>query len=77
MVLFSVYWSCQFLARPSNVSLTHWKQMGGMNIDADLLIDKSIHKSTNSRSSVLKVYMKKRKKKNSINCTLELLGCLE
>ena len=30
--------------------------MGGMNIDADLIIDKSIHKSTNSRSSVLKVY---------------------
>ncbi|KAG6591969.1 Choline transporter protein 1, partial [Cucurbita argyrosperma subsp. sororia] len=53
----NVYWSCQFLARPSNVSLTHWKQMGGMNIDADLIIDKSIHKSTDSRSSVLKRYM--------------------
>uniref|UniRef100_A0A9I9DE03 Choline transporter-like protein n=1 Tax=Cucumis melo TaxID=3656 RepID=A0A9I9DE03_CUCME len=50
----NVYWSCQFLDRPSNVSLTHWKLMGGMNIDADLIIDKSIHKSTNSRSSVLK-----------------------
>ncbi|XP_038899105.1 choline transporter protein 1 [Benincasa hispida] len=53
----NVYWSCQFLARPSNVSLTHWKLMGGMNIDADLIIDKSIHKSTNARSSVLKRYM--------------------
>ncbi|KAL0545681.1 hypothetical protein IC582_015572 [Cucumis melo] len=53
----NVYWSCQFLDRPSNVSLTHWKLMGGMNIDADLIIDKSIHKSTNSRSSVLKRYM--------------------
>lgn len=29
--------------------------MGGVNIDEDIVIDKSIHKSINSRSAVLKV----------------------
>lgn len=37
------------------MSLRHWQQMGGVNINQDLLIDKSIHKAINSRSSVLKV----------------------
>lgn len=50
-----VYWSCQFIARVSNVSLKHWQQMGGVNINEDIIIDKSIHRSINSRSSVLKV----------------------
>ncbi|KVI10511.1 Choline transporter-like protein, partial [Cynara cardunculus var. scolymus] len=53
----NVYWSCQFIARPSNVSLTHWKQMNGVTIADDMVIDKSIHKSINSRSSVLKRYV--------------------
>jgi len=50
-----VYWSCQFIARPSNTSLKHWQQMGGVKINEDIIIDKSIHKSINSRSAVLKV----------------------
>jgi len=29
--------------------------MGGVNINEDIVIDKSIHKSINSRSAVLKV----------------------
>ncbi|KAF3442528.1 hypothetical protein FNV43_RR16444 [Rhamnella rubrinervis] len=53
----NVYWSCQFIARVSNVSLKHWQQMGGVNINEDIIIDKSIHRSINSRSSVLKRYM--------------------
>ncbi|KAK3199015.1 hypothetical protein Dsin_022430 [Dipteronia sinensis] len=53
----NVYWSCQFIARASNMSLRHWQQMGGVNINQDLIIDKSIHRSINSRSSVLKRYM--------------------
>ncbi|KAM1646182.1 hypothetical protein ACFXTN_007245 [Malus domestica] len=53
----NVYWTCQFIARPSNVSLTHWQQMGGVKINEDIIIDKSIHKAINSRSSVLKRYM--------------------
>ncbi|KAG4968197.1 hypothetical protein JHK87_033848 [Glycine soja] len=53
----NVYWSCQFIARASNTSLKHWQQMGGVNINEDIVIDKSIHKSINSRSSVLKRYM--------------------
>lgn len=52
---FPVYWSCQFIARVSNSSLKHWQQMGGVNINEDIIIDKSIHSSINSRSSVLKV----------------------
>ncbi|XVF18886.1 hypothetical protein REPUB_Repub11eG0062000 [Reevesia pubescens] len=53
----NVYWSCQFIARASNSSLRHWQQMGGVNINEDIVIDKSIHRSINSRSSVLKRYM--------------------
>lgn len=55
LFLFPVYWSCQSIARPSNSSLKHWQQMGGVNINQDMIIDKSIHRSINSRSSVLKV----------------------
>ncbi|CAK9183027.1 unnamed protein product [Ilex paraguariensis] len=53
----NVYWSCQFIARASNVSLRHWQQMGGVNIVENIIIDKSIHRSINSRSSVLKRYV--------------------
>ncbi|KAI7733371.1 hypothetical protein M8C21_018623 [Ambrosia artemisiifolia] len=52
-----VYWTCQFIDRPSNVSLTHWKQMNGVTIDDNMVIDKSIHNSINARSSVLKRYV--------------------
>ena len=51
----SVYWSCQFIARASNVSLKHWQQMGGVSIDENILIDKTVHKAIDSRSAVLKV----------------------
>lgn len=51
----SVYWTCQFIARASNVSLKHWEQMGGVKVIEDIAIDQSIHRSINSRSSVLKV----------------------
>ncbi|XP_045801380.1 choline transporter protein 1 [Trifolium pratense] len=53
----NVHWSCQFIARASNVSLKHWQQMGGVNINEDIVIDKSIHKYINSHSAVLKRYM--------------------
>ncbi|KAL3503232.1 hypothetical protein ACH5RR_037681 [Cinchona calisaya] len=53
----NVYWSCQFIARASNVSLRHWQQMGGVNIVEDIVIDKSIHREINSRSAVLKRYV--------------------
>ncbi|CAI8593106.1 unnamed protein product [Vicia faba] len=53
----NVYWSCQFIARASNVSLKHWQQMGGVNINEDTVIDKSIHKYINSHSAILKRYM--------------------
>ncbi|KAH7860411.1 hypothetical protein Vadar_013119 [Vaccinium darrowii] len=53
----NVYWSCQFIARASNVSLRNWQQMGGVSIVENILIDESIHKSINSRSSVLKRYV--------------------
>ncbi|RAL45480.1 hypothetical protein DM860_014869 [Cuscuta australis] len=53
----NVYWSCQFISRPSNVSLKHWKEMGGANIFVDGDMDKSIHNSINSRSSVFKRYV--------------------
>ncbi|EEF33810.1 conserved hypothetical protein [Ricinus communis] len=53
----NVFWRCQFIAHASNVSLRHWQQMGGVNINEDIIIDKSIHKSINARSSVLKRYM--------------------
>ncbi|WVZ01371.1 hypothetical protein V8G54_027440 [Vigna mungo] len=52
-----LYWSCQFIARASNVSLRHWQQMGGVNIKEDIIIDKSIHEYINSQSAVLKRYM--------------------
>ncbi|EEE61921.1 hypothetical protein OsJ_16656 [Oryza sativa Japonica Group] len=35
----------------------HWQQMGGINIDENILIDKTIHKAINSKSSVLKRYV--------------------
>lgn len=50
-----VYWSCQFIVKASNVSLKHWRQMGGVNINEDIVIDKSIHEYINSHSAVLKV----------------------
>ncbi|OAY54915.1 choline transporter protein 1 [Manihot esculenta] len=53
----NVFWRCQFIAHASNVSLRHWQQMGGVNINEDIIMDKSIHKSINARSSVLKRYM--------------------
>ncbi|PON56908.1 Choline transporter-like [Parasponia andersonii] len=53
----NVYWSCQFIARSSNMSMRHWQQMGGVRINEDIVIDKSIHRSINSQSSVLKRYM--------------------
>lgn len=53
----AVYWSCQLIDRPSNVSLTNWKRMNGVTINDDMIIDKSIHNSINARSSVLKVCM--------------------
>ncbi|CAL9104334.1 unnamed protein product [Musa textilis] len=53
----NVYWSCQFIARASNVSLKHWQQMGGVNIDENIIIDKTIHRAINSPSPVLKRYV--------------------
>lgn len=53
----NVFWSCQFIPRASNMSLKHWQQMGGVNINGGLAIDKSIHQTVNSRSAVLKRYM--------------------
>ncbi|CAL5070838.1 unnamed protein product [Urochloa decumbens] len=53
----NVYWSCQFIARASNVSLKHWQQMGGVSIDENILIDKTVHKAIDSRSAVLKRYI--------------------
>ncbi|CAH9122626.1 unnamed protein product [Cuscuta epithymum] len=53
----NVYWSCQFIARASNVSLRHWKEMGGIEIFEDIVIDKAIHRFINSRSSVFKRYV--------------------
>ncbi|XP_042024685.1 choline transporter protein 1-like isoform X1 [Salvia splendens] len=43
-----------FIARASNVCLNHWEQMGGVKVIEDIAIDRSIHKSVNSRPSVLK-----------------------
>lgn len=43
------------MARASNSSLKHWQQMGGVNINVDLLIDKTVHRAINSPSAVLKV----------------------
>ena len=55
LFIYVVYWSCQFIARASNSSLRHWEQMGGVSIQEDMIIDKSIRRSVNSRASVLKV----------------------
>ncbi|KAG0460573.1 hypothetical protein HPP92_020870 [Vanilla planifolia] len=52
-----VYWSCQFIARASNSSMRHWQQMGGVSIEENILIDKTIHREINSKSSVLKRYV--------------------
>ncbi|CAN1224147.1 Choline transporter protein 1 [Linum grandiflorum] len=54
----NVYWRCEFVAHASNASLRHWQQMNGVNINEDIIIDKTIHKSINARSSVLKVAAK-------------------
>ncbi|KAK9152733.1 hypothetical protein Sjap_000213 [Stephania japonica] len=51
----NVHWSCQFIARASNTSLQRWKQMGGVDIKEDIVLDKSIHQHINSHSAVLKV----------------------
>ncbi|KAK1309301.1 hypothetical protein QJS10_CPA09g01604 [Acorus calamus] len=53
----SVLWSCQFIARASNASMRHWQQMGGVNIDENIIIDKTIHRAINSPSAVLKRYV--------------------
>ncbi|XP_078427443.1 plasma-membrane choline transporter family protein [Wolffia australiana] len=53
----NVFWSCQLIARVSNSSLKHWEQMGGVEIQDNILIDRTIHKAINSRSSVLKRYV--------------------
>ncbi|XP_010940430.1 choline transporter protein 1 isoform X2 [Elaeis guineensis] len=53
----NVYWSCQFIARASNISLKHWLQMGGAAIEENMLIDKTIHRVINSPSAVLKRYV--------------------
>ncbi|XP_020571579.1 choline transporter-like protein 2 [Phalaenopsis equestris] len=53
----NVYWSCQFIALASNASMRHWQQMGGVNINENILIDKTIHRAINSQSSVLKRYV--------------------
>lgn len=54
-LLIVVYWSCQYIARASNWSLSHWQKMGGVNIQDDVIIDKSIRRSLDSRASVVKV----------------------
>ncbi|CAI0438968.1 unnamed protein product [Linum tenue] len=54
----NVHWRCEFVARASNASMRHWQVMGGLNINEDIRIDKTIHKSVNARSSVLKVAAK-------------------
>ncbi|KAK1266504.1 hypothetical protein QJS04_geneDACA000496 [Acorus gramineus] len=53
----NVLWSCQFIARASNASMRHWQQMGGVNIDENIIIDKTIHRAINSPSAVLKRYV--------------------
>ncbi|KAL5730293.1 Choline transporter protein 1 [Ranunculus cassubicifolius] len=53
----NVHWSCQFIARASNMSMQHWEQMGGVRIKEDIRIDKTIHRFINSHSGVLKRYV--------------------
>ena len=37
------------------MSLKHWQQMGGVNINKDIVIDKSVHRTINSQWAALKV----------------------
>ncbi|ONK63978.1 uncharacterized protein A4U43_C07F20860 [Asparagus officinalis] len=53
----NVFWSCQFIARASNSSMRHWQQMGGVSIEENILIDKTIHQAVNAHSAVLKRYI--------------------
>ncbi|ERM95191.1 hypothetical protein AMTRI_Chr07g31260 [Amborella trichopoda] len=53
----NVYWSCQFIAHASNASLNHWRQMGGVNINENGVLEKSVHNGINSPSAVLKRYV--------------------
>lgn len=52
----NVFWSCQFAAHASNVSLQHWKDMGGVDIDEGDIIVKAIHSALNAPSAILKRY---------------------
>lgn len=52
----NVLWSCQFAAHASNVSLQHWKDMGGVEIDQGDIIVKAIHAALNAPSAILKRY---------------------
>lgn len=52
----NVFWSCQFAAHASNVSLQHWKGMGGVEIDEGDIIVKAIHSALNAPSAILKRY---------------------
>ncbi|KAL8228688.1 hypothetical protein R6Q57_013588 [Mikania cordata] len=53
----NVLWSCEFMTRKSNASLQQWHQMGGQTVDDGMILDKTVHKSINSQSSVLKRYV--------------------
>ncbi|KAK9064247.1 hypothetical protein SSX86_015627 [Deinandra increscens subsp. villosa] len=53
----NVLWSCEFMSRKSNASLQQWHQMGGQTVDDGMTLDKTVHKSINSQSSVLKRYV--------------------
>lgn len=53
----NVFWSCQFSAHASNVSLQHWKGMGGVDIDQGDIIVKAIHSALNAPSVILKRYV--------------------
>ncbi|KAD7117912.1 hypothetical protein E3N88_05180 [Mikania micrantha] len=53
----NVLWSCEFMTRKSNASLQQWHQMGGQTVDDGMMLDKTVHKSINSQSSVLKRYV--------------------
>lgn len=44
------------MTRKSNVSLQQWHMMGGQTVDDGMILDKTVHKSINSQSSVLKVH---------------------
>lgn len=43
------------MTRKSNVSLDQWHLMGGQTVDDGMKLDKTVHKSINSQSSVTKV----------------------